>query len=228
MNRPRVLVVEDEPDLRTALRIVLGRADMEVLEAAEGGRALRLFHAHRPDLIILDVGLPDLDGWQVLERIRQLSDVPVMMLTARGLESEKVRGLQAGADDYVTKPFGNAEVVARARALLRRSRSDDLPPLFDDGFVRVDFEAHLVTVAGVEVELTAQEYRLLAALVGRSDHILSPEQLLDRAWNDPDGIGPDRVKFTVARLRRKLGESPAGVSPIESVRGLGYRYRRAS
>ncbi|MDH3606822.1 MAG: response regulator transcription factor, partial [Acidimicrobiia bacterium] len=136
----RVLVIEDEVDLRTALRILLERSGLSVIEAGVGREGLRLFHERRPDLVVLDIGLPDMDGWAVLERIRDISEVPVLMLTARGLESEKVRGLQSGADDYVTKPFSNAELTARVRALLRRTgggQADGIE-VFDDGRLFVD------------------------------------------------------------------------------------------
>jgi DNA-binding response OmpR family regulator len=169
-----------------------------------------------------------MDGWTVLERIRELSGVPVLMLTSHGHEADKVRGLRGGADDYVTKPFGTAEFVARVQALLRRQRAvDPLPEAFDDGRVQVNFVAHEVLVDGVPVELTPTEFRLLAALVRHRGQVLSPVRLLELAWSDPFGIGPDRVKYSVMRLRRKLGTQTGGDSAIEAVRGFGYRYRPA-
>lgn len=227
----RVLVIEDEPDVRTALRIVLGRAGLETAEAAAGREGLRIFHEQRPALVILDIGLPDIDGWGVLERIRDMSEVPVLMLTARGLEHEKVRGLQSGADDYVTKPFSNAELVARVQALLRRaapaSGTGIEDQAFDDGSVRIDFAGRSVEVDEAAVAVTPLEFRLLATLVRHRGTVLSPQQLLEQAWNDPLGIGPERVKFAVARLRRKLGWEHIDTCPIETVRGFGYRYRTA-
>jgi DNA-binding response OmpR family regulator len=176
--------------------------------------------------VILDVGLPKMDGWTVLERIRELSEVPVLMLTARGQEADKVRGLRGGADDYLTKPFGIAEFVARVQALLRRQHvPDQLPEVFDDGYVQVNFVTHGVRVNGALVELTPTEFRLLAALVRHPGQVLSPVKLLELAWSDPLGIGPDRVKYSVMRLRRKLGSQAGGDSAIEAVRGFGYRYR---
>jgi DNA-binding response OmpR family regulator len=230
LSAATVLIVEDEPDIRVLLRALLHRAELEVVEAGAGREGLRLFHQTKPDVVILDIGLPDLDGWAVIERIRDMSDVPVLMLTARGLEAEKVRGLSSGADDYVTKPFGSAELVARIQALLRRARSAPeaaAPPVFDDGWLRVDLDARSVHVSGSAVELTPLEYRVLAALVEHAGKVLSPEQLLLLAWDDPLGIGAERVKFTVSRLRRKLG-GDADRSPIEAVRGFGYRYRSAA
>jgi DNA-binding response OmpR family regulator len=225
----RVLVIEDDADIALGVRTVLDRSGFEVSMAAEGPEGLRVFHSERPDIVILDVGLPKMDGWTVLERIRELSGVPVLMLTSRGQEADKVRGLRGGADDYLTKPFGTAEFVARVQALLRRQRApDELPEVFDDGHVRVNFVTHGVRVNGAPVELTPTEFRLLSALVRHPGQVLSPVKLLELAWSDPLGIGPDRVKYSVMRLRRKLGTQASGGSPIEAVRGFGYRYRPAS
>jgi DNA-binding response OmpR family regulator len=222
----RVLVIEDDPDIALGVRTVLGRSGFEVTTAAEGREGLRLFHSERPDIVVLDVGLPEMDGWTVLERIRELSEVPVLMLTSYGQEADKVRGLRGGADDYLTKPFGNAEFTARVQVLLRRQRgAAPLPEVFDDGHVRVNFVTHTVLVAGDTVELTPTEFRLLVALVRHRGQVLSSVKLLELAWSDPSGIGPDRVKYSVMRLRRKLGTRPGGDSSIEAVRGFGYRYR---
>jgi DNA-binding response OmpR family regulator len=224
----RVLVIEDDEDIALGVRTMLGRSGFEVTTAAEGLEGLRVFHSERPDIVILDVGLPKMDGWTVLERIRELSGVPVLMLTSRGQEADKVRGLRGGADDYLTKPFGTAEFVARVQALLRRQHAaDQLPEVFDDGHVQVNFVTHGVRVNGAPVELTPTEFRLLAALVRHPGQVLSPVKLLDLAWSDPFGIGPDRVKYSVMRLRRKLGTQPGGDSAVEAVRGFGYRYRAA-
>jgi DNA-binding response OmpR family regulator len=236
------LVIEDEPDIACAIRAVLVSGGLEVLTAADGRSGLRSFHDGRPSVVLLDIGLPVLDGWAVLDRIRELSDVPVLILTSHSLEAEKVRGLRAGADDFVTKPFSNAELLARVQALLRRGRlSRDpagQPPgdggpagrepaseVYDDGLIRVAFSGGEVSVADRPVRLTPTEFRLLAALVRHPNQVLSPDQLLAQAWQDPAGVGPDRVKFAVMRLRRKLGPEGAD-GRIEAVRGFGYRYRR--
>jgi DNA-binding response OmpR family regulator len=222
----RVLVIEDDADIALGVRTVLGRTGFAVTTAAGGREGLRVFHSEHPDIVILDVGLPEMDGWTVLQRIRELSAVPVLMLTAHGHEADKVRGLRGGADDYLTKPFGTAEFVARVQALLRRQHAaEPLPEAFDDGRVRVSFVTHEVLVDGVAVELTATEFRLLAALVRHRGQVLSSPKLLELAWSDPLGIGPDRVKYSVMRLRRKLGTPAGGDSSIEAVRGFGYRYR---
>jgi DNA-binding response OmpR family regulator len=223
----RVLVIEDDADIALGVQTVLGRNGFEVTTAAEGREGLRVFHTKRPDIVVLDVGLPEMDGWTVLERIRELSEVPVLMLTAHGGEADKVRGLRSGADDYLTKPFGNAEFIARLQALLRRTAGAEQSAarIYDDGSIRVDFAAHEVMVDGDPVELTATEFRLLAALVRHRGQVLSPVKLLELVWSDPFGVGPDRVKYSVMRLRRKLGASTGAGSPIEAVRGFGYRYR---
>lgn len=230
MTNDRVLVIEDDADIALSVRTVLGRSGFDVSAASEGRDGLRLFHSERPDIVILDVGLPEMDGWTVLERIRELSEVPVLMLTSHGQESDKVRGLRAGADDYLTKPFGIAEFVARVQALLRRSAGADhrAMDVYDDGSVRMDFGAHEVTVGGRSVKLTATEYRLLAVFIRHRGQVLSPARLLELVWGDPLGIGPDRVKYTVMRLRRKLGAQAGGDSAIEAVRGFGYRYRASA
>ena len=222
----RVLVVKDGPDSRRGLEAVRRRAGLAVVQAPDGRTGLRALHAERPDVVVLDIGLPGLDGWQVLERLRDLSDLPVLMLTAHGAEAEKVRGLRSGADDYLTKPFGNAELVARVQALLRRGGGAAPPPeVYDDGTVRLDPAARTVLVGGDEVRLSPTEFRLLAYLTRNSGQVVTPNQLLDRVWGDPTGVGPERVKFAVLRLRRRLGWADPATSPIQAVRGVGYRYR---
>ncbi len=226
--KAQVLVVEDDKDISLGIRTVLDRSGFDVTSSADGKEGLRAFHATRPDLVVLDIGLPTLDGWTVLERIRDLSDVPVLILTAHGNEADKVRGLHSGADDYLTKPFSNRELAARVEALLRRPRSgQQQAEIFDDGQLLVKLESREVSVGGVPIALTPTEYRLLVALIRHPGQILTPEQLLKLAWNDPMGIGPERVKFGVMRLRRKLDQDDAGNGPgasIKAVRGFGYRY----
>ena len=224
----RVLVIEDDRDISLGISTVLARSGFDVASSADGKEGLRAFHVARPDLVVLDIGLPTMDGWAVLERIRDLSDVPVLILTAYGNEADKVRGLHGGADDYLTKPFGNRELAARVGALLRRPRAgQQQAEVYDDGRLLVKFGAREVTVGGGPVALTPTEYRLLAALVRHPGQTLTPEQLLELAWNDPLAVGPERVKFAILRLRRKLGQDAEGGTPgsaIEAVRGFGYRY----
>ncbi|MFI5910812.1 response regulator transcription factor [Dactylosporangium sp. NPDC051541] len=224
----RLLVVEDDPDIAMALRLLLTRAGHQVAHAKDGRTGLRYAYTERPELVILDIGRPGMDGWQVLERLRDVSDVPVLLLTAHGQESDKVRGLRGGADDYLTKPFTNAELVARVEALLRRSAGPAswADEVYDDGVLRIDPAARRTFVAGDEVRLTPTQFRLLHVLVRHADAWLSPNQLLAQVWDDPAGAGPERVKFEVLRLRRKLGWVDAENAPIQSVGHRGFRYRR--
>src|SRR4051794_28828105 len=226
MKRSSVLVVDDELDVRTLIRLLLERAGLDVTEASSGREALRRLHQVRPDLVILDVTMPDLDGWQTLERVRDLSEVPVLMLTARAEELDKVRGLRSGADDYVTKPFGRQELLARVDAALRRRRSGEPDAeRYADGFVTIDFPQRAVTAGGRPVSLTPLEFRLLTAFVRNPNQVLSHDQLLDLAWGDSGGAERDQVKLYVGYLRRKLSSADGGDSPIETMRGFGYRYR---
>jgi DNA-binding response OmpR family regulator len=226
--KARILVIEDDQDISLGIRTVLGRSGFDVASSADGKQGLRAFHSARPDLVVLDIGLPTLDGWAVLERIRDLSDVPVLILTAHGSEADKVRGLHGGADDYLTKPFSNRELAARVEALLRRPRTEqEQAEVYDDGNLIVNLGSREVSAGGVPIALTPTEFRLLAALLRHPGQTLAPEQLLKLAWNDPLGIGPERVKFAIMRLRRKLGQDAEGRGPgssIEAVRGFGYRY----
>jgi len=223
---PTILVVDDDEDIRILLSELLERAGFAVDVAADGRAALRRFHSSRPSLVILDVAMPELDGYQTLERIRDLSDAPVLMLTARTQELEKVRGLTAGADDYVAKPFGRQELLARVQALLRRSGGrTEIVERYDDEYLEIDFGQRSVSVAGRVVQLTPLEFKLLSAFVRNRGQVLSREQLLGLVWGDPYGVSGDQVKLYVGYLRRKLDpKTPADV-PIETVRGFGYRYR---
>jgi DNA-binding response OmpR family regulator len=224
----RVLVIDDEPDIRMLLRSLLERAGYAVEEAADGRAGLRQFYASMPDLVILDVTMPELDGWGTLERIRDLSDVPVMMLTARGGELERVRGLTHGADDYVAKPFGRQELLARVQALLRRAggRREQLDERYADGFVSIDYANRSVAVHDEPVSLTPLEFKLLAAFVQNPNQVLSRDQLLELVWGDPFGVSSDQVKLYVGYLRKKLVPGQPDSAPIETVRGFGYRYRK--
>jgi len=221
-----ILVIEDDPDIRSLVVALIERAGMRASEAADGRAGVRAFFEQRPDLVVLDVGLPELDGWQVLGRIRDLSEVPVLMLTAEGEQVQKVRGLEGGADDYVTKPFGSEELVARINALLRRRSQGTAgeEETLEDGTVRLDGAGRRVEVDGREVVLTPTEFRLLAFLMRNRNQVVSQLQLLEEVWGNADA-DPHQVRLYVSYLRRKLGE--AGVDPIETVRGFGYRYRIA-
>jgi DNA-binding response OmpR family regulator len=221
-----ILVVDDDADIRTLVSELLQRAGHGVIEAPDGESGLKLFYAQQPDLVLLDVSMPGLDGWEVLTRIRDLSDVPVLMLTARAGELEKVRGLRGGADDYVTKPFGRQELLARVDAALRRGRNDQQPEqTYADDFLTVDFAQRQVRAGGLDLTLTPLEFRLLGAFVRNQNQVLSHDQLLELVWGDARSADRDQVKLYVGYLRRKLGTGAGEESPIETVRGFGYRYR---
>jgi DNA-binding response OmpR family regulator len=221
----RILVVDDDADIRGLLRELLERRGFAVLEAGDGQDALRAFFEQRPDLVILDVQMPGLDGWKTLERIRELSDVPVVMLTAKATELEKTRGLRAGADDYVTKPFGRQELLARVEALLRRTGGRaTAPEVYSDGFVSIDFSRREVSVRGEAVELTPLEFRLLTAFVRHPNHVLTHEQLRELVWGDAHAAR-EQVKLYVGYLRKKLCPDAPDSAPIETRRGFGYSYR---
>ena len=226
----QILCIEDDPDITLAIGLVLGGAGLEVSTAADGREGLRKFHNGRPDAILLDVGLPALDGWELLARIRAASDVPVLMLTAQSKLSDKVRGLHEGADDYLAKPFRNAELLARVRALLRRRRSG-LPDreIFDDGCLELSFVSKEVRVDDRPVELTPGETRLLAALVRHAGQSMTTDELREEAWGDPRSTerpasGAAQLASAVEQLSRKLGAACAAGSPIEAIPGSGYRY----
>ena len=226
MSGQRILVVDDDTDIRALLRELLERRGFSVAEAADGRQALQELYGGRPDLVLLDVGMPGMDGWTTLERIRELSDVPVVMLTARSAELEKTRGLRAGADDYVTKPFGRQELLARIEGLLRRSggRETAVAESYSDAFVTIDFAQRQVTARGQPVELTPLEFKLLTAFVRHPNQVLSNEQLLVLVWGDSDA-SREQVKLYVGYLRRKLSPDAPDEAPIETRRGFGYAYR---
>jgi DNA-binding response OmpR family regulator len=219
----RVLVVDDEVHVQRLLRMYLERAGFTVDTCGDGAEALRRVRACRPDLVILDLMLPGVDGLEVCRQLREEGDLPVIMLTARTTEQDRLRGLRGGADDYVTKPFSPAEVVLRVEAVLRRAapRPARSGPL-RGGPVELDPDMHRVTVHGREVNLTPTEFRLLHTLLAEPGRTFTRQQLLDHIAG-PDFAGFDRnVDVHVANVRRKLGLRP---SPIQTVYGVGYRYQ---
>jgi DNA-binding response OmpR family regulator len=226
MSGQRILVVDDDADIRGLLRELLERRGFAVTEAADGRQALQELYGARPDLILLDVGMPGMDGWTTLERIRELSEVPVVMLTARSEELEKTRGLRAGADDYVTKPFGRQELLARIEGLLRRAGGRDAAAAesYSDPFLTIDFAQREVTARGRAVDLTPLEFKLLTAFVRHPNQVLSNEQLLVLVWGDSDA-SREQVKLYVGYLRKKLSPEAPDQTPIETRRGFGYAYR---
>ena len=219
-----MLVVDDDDDIRLLLEELLRGAGYEVETAEDGRVALRAFHASPTDLVVLDLSMPELDGFETLDRLRDLSDVPVILLTARGGEIDKVRGFRSGADDYVVKPFGGRELLARIEALLRRAPESTHHDYYEDEALSIDYGRRQVVCRGLPVRLTPLEFRLLVTLVRHAGHVLSADQLIEHVWGHADGVSRDQVKLYVSYLRKKLGQQAEGFKPIETVRGFGYRY----
>jgi DNA-binding response OmpR family regulator len=219
-----VLVVDDDADIRLLLEELLRGAGYVVKTAQDGRAALRVFHENPTDLVILDVSMPELDGFETLDRLRDLSNVPVILLTARSGEIDKVRGFRAGADDYVVKPFSRQELLARIEALLRRAPEPTHREHYIDGALSIDYARRLVLCRGLPVRLTPLEFRLLAAFVEHSGIVLSADQLVEHVWGHAAGVSRDQVKLYVSYLRKKLGQAAEGFEAIETVRGFGYRY----
>jgi two-component system KDP operon response regulator KdpE len=224
-DRPTILVVDDEPQIRRALRTSLEAHGFDVETAGTGGEAVVAIADGASDAVLLDLGLPDIDGGEVIRRIRSFSDLPVIVITVRDQQADKVAALDAGADDYVTKPFGMEEVLARVRATLRRSTGGPPdPPVqrFDD--VEIDLARKLVTRDGEPVHLTPIEYRLLEALVTNPGKLLTHAWLLQRVWGRGYGTESHYLRVYVRALRRKLGDAAAAPRLILTEPGVGYRW----
>jgi len=227
VKKQRILVVDDEVQIGRMLRTQLTARDYDVLEARSGQEALLLAGEDPPDLILLDVGLPDLEGTEVCRRIRSWSSVPIIYLTVREDERTKVRALNVGGDDYVTKPFGLPELLARIRAVLRRKQEQPMPgsPVFESGNLRVDFAARTVALNGDPVSLTPTEYELLRLFVLHADRTLTHQQLLTQIWG-PDATAETQYLHVFMRqLRRKLEKDPACPRNFVTEAGVGYRFR---
>jgi len=225
----RILVVDDAPDVVESVRLgfTLQWRDVEVLGAGTGEQALDVVEQARPDVVLLDVGLPGLDGFGVLREIRLFSDVPVVMLTARDDAMDKVKGLELGADDYVTKPFNHLELMARVRAVLRRHEMPpptSRAPSFRALDLEVDFAAHEARLRGVRLDLTPTEYKLLYHLVRNAGHVLQHGTLLAKVWGREYLDEVDYLRVYVRRLRDKLGDDSDHPRYIRTERGLGYRF----
>ncbi len=222
----KILVIDDEPDVARAIRltITLQEPQWEVLEAHSGEEGLLLADKEAPDLILLDLMMPDMSGYDVLQELRRFSNVPVIILTVQDDELDKVRGLELGADDYIVKPFGHLELMARIRSVLRRAEGvagqREQPFVQDD--LRIDFNQRRVTLAGKPVELTGTEYRLLEILARNAGKVVPSETLLRRVWDDYARDNTEYLKVYIHRLRRKLERDPAHPRYLHTARGLGY------
>jgi two-component system, OmpR family, KDP operon response regulator KdpE len=224
LGNQRVLVVDDEAPIRRYLRAALGAQGLTVYESASGEEALQAVLSHRPDIIILDLGLPGINGIEVTRRLREWSQTPIIILSVREAEQDKIAALDAGADDYLTKPFGTGELLARMRVALRKQPSAANEPIFQSSGLTVDFSRRLVSVNEKEVQLTPTEYDLLKVLVTHAGKVITHRQLLKQVW----GEGYDDMhilRVNISNLRGKLEPDPSRPTYIHTEPGVGYRLR---
>ena len=222
------LVIDDDVRMLRMMQRILELEGYRVRTASDGKAALDAFDEENPDLILLDIMMPDIDGYAICQNIREFSQVPIIMVTAKDNNEEKVEGLDAGADDYITKPFAANELTARVRAVLRRTKLwDERPePVFHSGDLVIDFARRRVTLGNQEVNLTATEYRILSYLARNADRIVTPDQILERAWNK-EYIGETHLlRVNIARLRQKLRDNPKNPKYILTRSGIGYIMRQ--
>jgi two-component system, OmpR family, response regulator VicR len=229
----KVLVIEDNPGIIEVVSLCfqLRWSGTTVISAATGRKGIGLVETESPDVIILDIGLPDIDGYQVLKEIRRFSEIPVIMLTVRGEDTDVAKGLELGADDYITKPFSHIELIARVQAVLRRSQglsvtNDEKP--FIAGRLSVDFARNEVTINGQSIKLTSTERKLLYHLIRNEGRILSHESLLSKVWGDTYVDARDLLRVHIQHLRQKLGDSAEVPSIITTEHGIGYKFVRPS
>ncbi len=227
MKKTRILVVDDELSILKYLRINLEAEGYEVLMAMDGVQALQTLEAEQPDLVILDIIMPEMDGFDVCRRLREWSQIPVIMLSALGDESDKVQCLDLGADDYITKPFGKAEFIARVKAVMRRAEAASptpTPPSIKSGDLEINFSKRKVTVKGKEVALTSTEYALLQELALNAGKVLTYTHLLQKVWGADYADEREYLHVFVSRLRAKLEADPKKPRYITTVSGVGYRF----
>jgi two-component system KDP operon response regulator KdpE len=224
---PRILVIEDESEIRRFLRASLAANQMQVQEADTGQAGLREAASHPPDVVLLDLGLPDISGFEVIAQLRGWSQVPIVVLSARGQESDKIAALDAGADDYLTKPFGVGELLARLRVALRHSSLRDeggSVASFAAGNLQVDLAKRQVRVGGEEIHLTPTEYRLLTALIKHPGKVITHRQLLREVWGPDSSQETHYLRVYVNQLRKKLGDDAAQPQLILTEPAVGYRF----
>jgi len=224
-NLPRILVVDDEPAIQRFLRTALDTGEFSLHQAESGHAALAAAVAVKPDVILLDLGLPDLDGVEVIRRVREWSQVPIIVLSVREREDDKVQALDAGADDYLTKPFGVAELVARIRVVLRRSLQQSPEPVYRIDELEVDLARRRVTVAGGDVQLTPTEYDLLRLLVTHAGKVLTHSQILKQIWGIAYLEQPHVLRVNISNLRHKIEKDPSRPRYVLTEPGVGYRLK---
>jgi two-component system, OmpR family, KDP operon response regulator KdpE len=228
LKGPRVLVVDDEPQIQRFLTVALNAAGYEVLAAETGAEAVRLAATGAPDLIVLDLGLPDRDGKDALREIRQFSRTPVIVLSARDREAEKIEALDLGADDYVEKPFGIGELIARLRAALRHATNEAQPaPRVEIGGVAMDFDKRRVTRDGVSIKLTPKEYDLLAILFRNAGRVVTHRQILSTVWGPAHTEDTQYLRVFIGQLRAKIERDPTAPRIVTTEPGVGYRAAEA-
>ena len=227
MRKKKVLVVEDEPNINEFVSTLLEAGGYQVVPALSGSSAMLLFNSHRPDLIILDLGLPDMDGMEVIEEIRKQSEAPIIVLSARTGEQDKIEALDLGANDYITKPFGTGELLARVRASLRTNRFQGLEPkslkhfkLYD---LEINYDARKVTIAGEEVRLTQTEYNIVSLLSACAGKVLTYADIIKKIWGYSDNGSVKKLQVNMANIRKKFGEKPGEYRYILNELGVGYR-----
>ncbi len=226
-TKKRILVVDDERGLAKIIRLNLEQDGFEVVEANNGAQAMEKLRTTLPDLILLDVMMPDMDGFTVLRMVREIGNTPVIMLTAKGQEEDKIKGLELGADDYVTKPFSPRELTSRIRAVLRRgnfARDEETGKIVVDDRLTIDFDRHEVWVEGQLIQLRPTEYRLLYHLVQNAGWVLTHDQILNKVWGYEYENEPHYVRLYINYLRKKLEVDPADPKYILTERGVGYRF----
>lgn len=225
---PRILIVDDDRDLLHLLEMNLQQNGYDVLVAATGEAGLQLFEAHKPDLVMLDIALPETDGLEICRRIRQMSNIPILMMTGHAVsEAEIAHGLNLGADEYMVKPLGNLELQARVRALLRRAGFDVMgkqPLAYEDHHLSVNLRARRVRVAGGEIQLTPTEFKLLATFITHPDEVLTFGQLLQQVWGEEYWTEHHYPRIYVSHLRRKIEPEPSNPVYIVNEYGVGYRF----
>jgi two-component system KDP operon response regulator KdpE len=228
MKKKTILVVDDDPVIIQLLSSLFNKEGATVFTAATGQEGLQRFYAHRPDLVILDIKMPDMDGWETCRIIRKLSDVPIIILTVQSDDQKIIRGLDSGADDYITKPFNAQVVLARVRAALRRPAQNNLPKktkAYSDGYLTINLETNLILVKGEAIKLTGLEHKLLTYFLQNANRLLTTQQILENVWGWEYQDEPGHVRIYIWHLRRKLEKDPKEPKYLLTEYGLGYRFQ---